>query len=62
MRFPFKDKKGGVMEEISKFIVLATVAGAAIAAAKKAGTQLGIPAAAVPVIAGALYLAARRLR
>jgi hypothetical protein len=56
------EKKGGVMEEISKFIVLATVAGAAIAAAKKAGMQLGIPAVAVPVIAGALYLAARRQR
>ncbi|MBU2663583.1 hypothetical protein KOI35_08700 [Actinoplanes bogorensis] len=50
------------MEEMGKFIVLATVAGAAIAAAKKAGARLGIPAAAVPVIAGALYLAARRLR
>ncbi|GID97408.1 hypothetical protein ACFQFC_25190 [Amorphoplanes digitatis] len=50
------------MDEIGKFIVLATIAGATIAAAKKAGARLGIPATAVPVIAGALYLAARRLR
>ncbi|MCW6003507.1 hypothetical protein K1W54_02755 [Micromonospora sp. CPCC 205371] len=45
-----------------KFIVLAAVAGAAIKAAGKAGAKLGIPAIAVPAIAGVLYTYAKKLR
>jgi hypothetical protein len=50
------------MESIVKFVVLAAIAGAAVKAADKAGAKLGIPAIAVPTIAGALYACARKLR
>jgi len=50
------------MESLVKFVGLAVVAGAVIKAADKAGAKLGIPAIAVPTIAGVLYTYAKRLR
>jgi hypothetical protein len=50
------------VDALVKFVVLAVVAGAVIKAADKAGAKLGIPALAVPTIAGALYVGAKKLR
>jgi len=49
------------VESIAKFVIIATIAGAAIKAADKAGAKLGIPAIAVPTIAGVLYMYAKKL-
>lgn len=54
-------KKGETVESIAKFVIIATIAGAAIKAADKAGAKLGIPAIAVPTIAGVLYMYAKKI-